>query len=63
MSYGLSLDEVAGVDLAREVERRFKLRLKCLCDYCGRKPTTPSCKFPERHRAHHPSKLRKAVRS
>lgn len=43
------LDEVEESDLREEINLRVKRRRNGLCDYCGRKPTTSTCKFPERH--------------
>jgi hypothetical protein len=50
LSYPLDLDEVPEDQLRAEVERRRQLRIAGLCDYCGRDPNTPTCKFPHRHR-------------
>lgn len=49
MSYPLDLDEIEEEKLREELTRRTELRLAGKCDYCGRLPTEPSCKFPERH--------------
>lgn len=51
MSYPKDLDEMDEIKLADEVERRRQTRAAGLCDYCGRKPDTDPCKFPDRHRA------------
>ena len=49
MSYLLGLDEYDEERLIAELEHRRKLREDGKCDYCGRSPETPTCKFPERH--------------
>jgi hypothetical protein len=51
VSYRLDLDEISTQRLREELKHRRKLRLAGKCDYCGRDPSTPSCKFPERHKA------------
>lgn len=50
MGYPGDLDEYDESELHIELTRRAKLRLKGLCDYCGRKPGTKPCMFPERHK-------------
>jgi hypothetical protein len=49
VSYPLDLDEMSTPRLLNELAHRRKLRNAGKCDYCGRDPGTPSCKFPERH--------------
>lgn len=49
MSYPVDLDEMDEKTLIKEIARREHKRLQGLCDYCGRAPSTPACKFPERH--------------
>lgn len=51
MSYSLDLDEYSEKRLREELRHRRKLRRAGKCDYCGRDPSTPPCKFPERHKA------------
>lgn len=51
MSYILDLDEYTEEALKGELERRRKLSARGLCDYCRRSGDTPSCKFPDRHKA------------
>lgn len=51
MSYPRDLDEIDEAALVNEISRREVARDKGLCDYCGRKPRTKPCKFPERHKA------------
>lgn len=53
MSYPRDLDEIPTVELKQELETRRQLQMQGRCDYCGRSPTEPPCKFPKRHRAHH----------
>lgn len=50
MSFRLDLDEMPARQLLDELASRRKMRRNGLCDYCGRAPDTPSCKFPERHK-------------
>lgn len=50
MSYSLDLDEYPEKKLVEELNRRFSARSQGVCDYCGRHPEAPACKFPERHR-------------
>lgn len=50
MSYPLDLDEMSEEKLEGELKRRKDLRETGLCDYCGRKPETSTCKFSDRHR-------------
>src|SRR5580692_1249181 len=52
MSYPLNLDEYPTKRLREELAARRHLRRKGLCDYCVRDPSTPPCKFPERHKRH-----------
>jgi hypothetical protein len=49
MSFPRSLDEVSEYALHKELEERAAKRRNGLCDYCGRTPDTPPCKFPQRH--------------
>lgn len=49
MSYPMGLDEYSEERLLQELLERAKSREQGLCDYCNREPSTPSCKFPERH--------------
>ena len=49
MSYPMDLDEYSEDRLLGEMESRMRMRHRGVCDYCARRPTTPSCKFPERH--------------
>lgn len=51
MSYPRNLDEIPTVDLEQELRTRRDLRMQGRCDYCGRSPTEPPCKFPKRHNA------------
>ena len=53
MSYPRDLDEIPTIDLEQELRTRRDLRMQGRCDYCGRSPTEPPCKFPERHRSYH----------
>ena len=50
MSYPMDLDDYREADLLKELARRKEFRAQGLCDYCGRRPIAPSCKFPDRHR-------------
>jgi hypothetical protein len=50
VSYPRDLDEVHEDQLREELERRRAARIAGVCDYCGRHPDTPECKFPSRHR-------------
>lgn len=50
MSYPMDLDEYKTSVLRAELARREALRLKGMCDYCGKKISdTPGCKESERH--------------
>lgn len=49
MSYTLTIDELNEVQLEVELRQRADTRAKGLCDYCGRRPSTPDCKVPDRH--------------
>jgi hypothetical protein len=49
MSYPKDLDEYSEKELVAELNRRFVVRSRGVCDYCGRSPEAPACKFPERH--------------
>ena len=49
MSYPKDLDEYSEKELVAELNRRFVARSRGVCDYCGRPPEAPACKFPERH--------------
>ena len=51
MSYPKGLDEYTEDELQAELDRRANLQSCGVCDYCGRAPDTPACKFPERHNA------------
>ena len=48
--YSISIDEMNERDLQDELTRRQMARANKRCDYCGGKPDTPVCKFPQRHR-------------
>lgn len=50
MSYPNNLDEIPEIQLRAEIERRRTAHFAGVCDYCGRDPNTPTCKFPRRHR-------------
>ena len=50
MSFPKDLDEYAETELQDELVNRAKARTKGVCDYCGRRPSEPVCKFPERHK-------------
>ncbi len=50
MSFPRELEEIPEDELRTEIERRRAARMGNLCDYCGREPNTPVCKFPGRHR-------------
>jgi hypothetical protein len=50
MSYMRDLDEYTERELYNELDRRQEKRDAGFCDYCGRLPCQPSCKFPERHK-------------
>lgn len=50
MSYSTTdLHELPEKLLQEELSRRASLRYQGLCDYCGRAPSTPACRFPDRH--------------
>jgi hypothetical protein len=49
MSYPQDLDEIPTSKLRGELRDRRQARRTGKCDYCGRDPSMPSCKFPERH--------------
>jgi hypothetical protein len=51
MSYPRDLDEIPTAELEQELETRRQLQMQGRCDYCGRLPTEPPCKFPQRHNA------------
>lgn len=51
MGYPLDLDEYDEARLVAELRKRRALRELGFCDYCGRPYNTPSCKFPDRHKA------------
>ncbi|MGD9749416.1 MAG: hypothetical protein AB7W59_00310 [Acidimicrobiia bacterium] len=51
MGYPKDLDEYSEDQLKGELERRAGLRAKGLCDYCGRPPSEPACRFQGRHHA------------
>jgi hypothetical protein len=44
------LDELGEELLKLELTQRAKSRAAGVCDYCGKGPTTPLCRFPRRHR-------------
>lgn len=46
----MDLDEYTEARLVAELARRSTARRQGICDYCGRTPDTPTCRFPERHR-------------
>ncbi len=46
-----TLDEQPESALLAELKRREDLRIRNLCDYCGRPPSFGPCKLPERHNA------------
>ena len=43
------LEEITDEALRYELERRENARAAGVCDYCGRRPDTPACRFPRRH--------------
>jgi hypothetical protein len=45
------LDLIPRSQLEEELQRRDKAHAKGRCDYCGKGPNTPACKYPDRHRA------------
>lgn len=45
----IDLTEQPEVALEAEILRRRLARRRGLCDYCGRLPDEPACKFPTRH--------------
>ena len=49
MSLPLDLDEHREADLKQELMRRHQAQQLGRCDYCGRRPDKPACKFPFRH--------------
>lgn len=49
MGYPKDLDEYNEDELARELQRRDRVRARGHCDYCDRLPSAPPCKFPWRH--------------
>lgn len=49
MSFPRDLDEIGEDELQQELLRRFNARQQGVCDYCGRGPKTPSCKYSGRH--------------
>lgn len=51
MGYPKDLDEYSQEQLEHELERRRKAQEANKCDYCGRSPDQPACRFPERHQA------------
>ena len=46
----LDLTDIYEDDLRMEIARRYEARRTGVCDYCGREPNTPVCRFPGRHR-------------
>jgi hypothetical protein len=38
--------------LELELAQRARSRVDGKCDYCGREPTAPACKYPRRHHDH-----------
>lgn len=51
MGYPMGIDDFMGSTLEAELESRKQKRDKGLCDYCGRKSETESCRYPDRHNA------------
>jgi hypothetical protein len=49
MSYFKELDEYTESQLREELSARASRRAAGLCDYCKRPPSTPACRFPQRH--------------
>jgi DnaJ-class molecular chaperone len=49
MSYHIGLDEYPEDQLWAEITSRQDARMKGLCDYCRRRPSTRSCKEHLRH--------------
>lgn len=49
VSYPLDLDEMGEDRIKIELAQRERRRAAGRCDYCGRLPSSPSCKFPRRH--------------
>lgn len=49
MTYQLSIDEMSESLIQDELSNRERWREQGGCDYCGRAPTTSSCKYPVRH--------------
>ncbi len=49
MSYAYTLDEFHENQFRAELARRERLQAAGLCDYCGRDPSTPTCKERTRH--------------
>lgn len=49
MSYPKDIDEYSQDEILIELERRYFLRARGNCDYCGRSLGAPACKLPERH--------------
>lgn len=49
MSYPRDLDEIPTAELEQELLRRRVSQGNNLCDYCGRPPNEPACRFPDRH--------------
>jgi hypothetical protein len=45
------LDTISRSQLEEELRRRDKAQATGRCDYCGKGPRTPPCKYPERHKA------------
>ncbi len=51
MTHPLGLDEYTESDISLELRDRAAKRASGLCDYCGRTPQDPVCKYPGRHLA------------
>lgn len=49
MSYPKDLNEYTDIELLEELGGRAESRAGGRCDYCGRLPIEPECKFPGRH--------------
>lgn len=43
------IDELAEASLKLELKTRKRKRRSGVCDYCGRRPETATCKYPSRH--------------
>jgi len=49
MGYPVDLDDLSEAQLIKELNRRYDLREKGLCDYCERPVSTVVCRYAERH--------------